>query len=108
VVRTPPTDPGLAPERTALAWNRSGVAVIVCIAVLLRHVWPIRGNGEYVAIALVAVTVALWAVVLLVYSHAQSRAPAGDMLGPRVFSLMTAGTLVLAGVGLVLAFFTPN
>jgi hypothetical protein len=108
VVGRPPADRGLARERTALAWNRSGLAVVVCIAVLLRHLWPIRGGGEYVAVALVAVAVAVWSVVLLVFSHAQSRQPDGGGLAPRVLVWMTAGTLTLAGAGVVLAFFIPT
>jgi len=108
VLRAPPGERGLARERTALAWNRSGLAVVVCIAVLLRHLWPLRGGSEYVAVALVATAAVLWAIVLLVFSHAQSRDPEGGVLAPRVFVLMTAGTLTLAAVGLVLAFFIPS
>ena len=43
-----PNDPGLARERTALSWNRSGLAIIVCIAVVLRHLWPLNGTDETV------------------------------------------------------------
>ena len=50
---TPPQeapDAGLAEERTVLAWNRSGLAVVVCVAVLLRHVWPLQGTDHEVAL----------------------------------------------------------
>jgi uncharacterized membrane protein YidH (DUF202 family) len=108
VVSPLPTDRGLARERTALAWNRSGLAVVVCMAVLLRHLWPIRGTGDYVAVALIGMTAVVWAVVLLVFSHARSRDPDVAVLPARALVLMTVGTLTLAAVGLVLAFFIPS
>jgi uncharacterized membrane protein YidH (DUF202 family) len=105
----PETDQGgLARERTVLAWNRSGLAVIVCIAVLVRHVWPLSGTGEYVAMALIAATAVVWSVVLLIFSTADRRGNADMLLGPRVFGLMTAGTLMLAALGFFLAFYIPT
>lgn len=100
-------DPGLARERTILAWNRSGLAAVVCIAVLLRHIWPLHGASQYVALGLIATAAILWAVALVTLVRSS---PDGDgrlILGPRVFGLLTAGTLLLAFVGLVLAFVPP-
>ncbi len=97
-----PSDEGLARERTALSWNRSGLAVVVCIAVLLRHLWPITGVAEDVAVALIAVAAAVWSVALLYFSRATD--DGGGEVGSRVFPIMTVGTLLLAAVGFVLAF----
>jgi uncharacterized membrane protein YidH (DUF202 family) len=97
-------DVGLAGERTALAWNRSGLAVVVCVAVLLRHVWPLRGTDQELALGLIAGAVVIWAVVLASLTLA-SRGPDADMPHrANVFRLMTAGTLLLAVVGFVAAF----
>ena len=97
-------DPGLAGERTALAWNRSGLAVVVCVAVLLRHVWPLHGTDQEVALGLIAGAVVVWAVVLAVLTLA-ARGPDADIPhGVNLFRLMTAGTLLLALVGFVAAF----
>jgi uncharacterized membrane protein YidH (DUF202 family) len=105
VAPTPETpDGGLAGERTVLAWNRSGLAVVVCVAVLLRHVWPLQGTDQELALALIAAAVVVWAVVLaaLTYSTRRRDAPAAHRAG--VFRLMTAATLLLAFVGFVAAF----
>jgi uncharacterized membrane protein YidH (DUF202 family) len=98
-----PHDPGLAGERTALAWNRSGLAVVVCVAVLLRHVWPLHGTDQDVALGLIAGAVVVWAVVLAVLTLA-ARRDADVPHGLNLFRLMTAGTLLLALVGFVAAF----
>src|SRR6516164_4783037 len=92
----PPSDPGLAHERTLLAWNRSGLAVIVCIAVLLRRVWPLSSIGRDVALGLIAAAAIMWAIVLFMLSASRSGRTGPLLLGARVFSLMTAGTLALA------------
>ncbi len=49
-----PAGSGLARERTVLSWNRSGLALVVCVAVLVRHLWPFETPGEYVALAAIA------------------------------------------------------
>jgi hypothetical protein len=101
---TEPADIGLAGERTALSWNRSGLAVVVCIAVLLRHVWPLHGTDQEVALGLIAGAVAIWAVLLAVLTVGARRSDADIPHGANVFRLMTAGTLLLALVGFVAAF----
>jgi uncharacterized membrane protein YidH (DUF202 family) len=101
-------DPGLAYERTVLAWNRSGLAVIVCIAVLVRHLWPLRGAGQDVALAFIAAAAVVWAVASLAFSWSRVAQGLEAARRPRMFSLMTAGTELLAFGGLVLSFFPPS
>ena len=55
---------GPGPERTDLAWNRTGLAVVVCIAVLLRRLRPLRGADQVVALAGISAGAMAWAVVL--------------------------------------------
>jgi len=95
---------GLARERTALAWNRSGLAVVVCVAVLLRHVWPLRGPGEDVALGGVACAAIVWALALVAFTPSGVERGERAPVGGRVFALMTLGTMVLAVVGSILAF----
>ena len=100
-------DPGLARQRTLLAWNRSGLAALVCIAVLLRHIWPLHGASQYVALGLIATAAILWAIALLMLVRSSADHEGNVILGPRVFGILTAGTLLLALIGLVLAFVPP-
>jgi uncharacterized membrane protein YidH (DUF202 family) len=100
-------DPGLAGERTALAWNRSGLAVVVCVAVLLRHVWPLHGTDQDVALGFIAGAVVVWTVVLAVLTVSSRRSDVDVPHRANVFRLMTAGTLLLAVVGFVAAFAPP-
>jgi uncharacterized membrane protein YidH (DUF202 family) len=99
-----PPEPGLAEERTVLAWNRSGLAVVVCVAVLLRHVWPLRGTDQELALGLIAAAVVAWAIVLALLTFSAARRDASGPHGERVFRLMTAATLLLALVGFVTSF----
>jgi uncharacterized membrane protein YidH (DUF202 family) len=100
-------DTGLAAERTVLAWNRSGLAVVVCVAVLLRHVWPLRGTDHEVALGLIGVAVIVWSLTFAALTRARgTRGPSASNAEP-VFRLITAGTLLLAVVGVVASFAAP-
>jgi len=100
-----PPPEGLARERTALAWNRSGLAVVVCVAVLLRHLWPLRGTGRDVVLGLIAAAAIVWAAALLVFGTSTASGAKDALSGPSVLYLMTVGTVMLAVVAFVLAFF---
>jgi hypothetical protein len=101
------SDSSLFRERTALAWNRSGLAAIVCIGVLLRHIWPLHSAAQDVALGLIAAAGIIWALVLLAVMTSRGEQKGNLLLGRRVFSLMTAGTLLLAMIGFGLAWFAP-
>jgi uncharacterized membrane protein YidH (DUF202 family) len=104
-----PRDGGLAAERTDLAWNRSGLALVVCVAVLVRRLWPLDRTDQVVALAVISAGTLLWAVALW-WGRAVSgelRTPRG-VLGAGAVAMISAGTLLLAGAGLVLGFFPPS
>jgi hypothetical protein len=103
-----PKPRGLAHERTALAWNRSGLAFVVCMAVLVRHLWPFRGAAEGAALALIAASGMAWAVALAVFSISGPGRVADLRPRPVILGLMAAGTVLLAAVGFGLAFFAPS
>jgi hypothetical protein len=79
----------------------------VCIAVLLRRIWPLHGEADKLALGLVAAAAILWALVLLLVTTAGSGPDEHVIMGRRVFPIMTAGTVILAVVGFVLAFVAP-
>ncbi len=99
---------GTARERTLLAWNRSGLSVLVCIAVLVRHLWPLEGTGGVVALIVIAVAAFVWALALLVFTVAGGDRDENVILTRSVFRLMTLGTVLLAVVGFVLAVVAPG
>lgn len=102
----PVRDPGLARERTELSWNRSGIAVLVVVAILLRHLWPLEGSRSLLAFALIGVGAVAWAVGMQLARRRRSGAAPEPVLGEAVFRMLTVGTVLLALAGLLLAVFT--
>lgn len=101
-------DAGLAAERTHLSWNRSGLAVLAVVALMLRHLWPLEGWKTVAALALIAAGGALWALGMRHAIRAPGgrhaiRAPGGaaEPLGEPACRMLMAGTLLLAAAGLV-------
>ena len=101
-----PDDDGLSPERTVMAWNRSGIAFLVAIAALGRRLWPLdRGNHR---IVLITVGIAAMAFLGSLWFASQLRTHSrygGETLDPHAFRLVSGGTLVLAVAGFALALF---
>ena len=56
---------------------------MVCTAVLLRHLWPLRSTGQYIALGLIAAAGAAWAGTLLTFSLAPRRSGAAGLPGRR-------------------------
>ena len=102
-----PPEAGLAAERTVLAWNRSGLAVVVCVAVLLRHVWPLQGTDHEVALGLIGAAVIVWSVIFAILTLSRGKRDPSESHPESVFRLITAGTLLLAVVGVVASFAAP-
>jgi hypothetical protein len=99
---------GLARERTALAWNRSGLAVVVCIAVLLRRFWPLKGGYQLFALGLVAIASVVWAVTIVFIWILQSGHQHPPSLGSRRLAMLSASTAILGVGAMMLTFFTPG
>jgi uncharacterized membrane protein YidH (DUF202 family) len=97
---------GLAPERTVLAWDRTGIAFFVLIAALGRRVWPIdTGNHGWVVAGLGIAALTILAGLFTASRLATSSRYEGETMGRRAFQLVTASTLLLALAGFALALF---
>lgn len=98
-------DSGLSPERTALAWNRTGMAFLVAIAAVGRRAWPIdQGNHALVLLILGAAGIAFLTSLLVATRLATHHRYRGDTVGHRVYLVITLGTITLAAAGIALAF----
>jgi uncharacterized membrane protein YidH (DUF202 family) len=97
-------DEGLAPERTALAWNRSALAFFVVLAALGRRVWPLD-EGQHAGAVVILGAAAL--LFLASIAFAGRLAPAGryrgETMDPRAYVLVTVATVAIAAAGFVLA-----
>jgi len=94
-------DDGLAPERTQLAWGRTGLAVVVSVGVLARRVWTLHGWTGVVALVLVAVGALVWLAGMRSSRRLELSMEPHGMTGRHAFGLITAGTVVLAAGGLI-------
>ena len=101
-------DAGLAHERTVLAWNRSGLAAVVCVALLLRHSWLLSHADRAIALGVITSAAVAWA---LAFSSITTRATAGShypSLGPGTIHLIGAASLTLAVAALLLSLLAPS
>jgi hypothetical protein len=96
-------DSGLAVERTHLAWNRSGLAGAVTVAIVLRRLWPLNGDRTVLALALIAAGGAMWVVGMRLGRRIGQAAGAERTLGESACRLMAAGTVLLAMAGFIVS-----
>ena len=100
-------DPGLQPERTALAWRRTAVAVLVlALAVLARSVQTRR--PVEIALGVVGATMAAIAAAVVVPRSARrdARGPITSAW-PRLAAVVSA-TVVLAAAGAAAAILSAD
>jgi len=102
-------DEVVAAERTGLAWGRSGLALLACIAIVARRFFPLDTRADHVAAFLLLGAGGLgWAVSAY---RGGGRSLMTGMAGPeaaRRFGLVTVSTVVVAVAGFVLGFFPPT
>jgi uncharacterized membrane protein YidH (DUF202 family) len=97
--------PGLARERTELAWSRSGLSVAVTVAVTLRRLWPLTGDKEVVALILIAVGAVIW-VLGMQFGRRRRLGPEAAVTASTL-QMLTIGTLILAAAAFIVGLFVP-
>jgi uncharacterized membrane protein YidH (DUF202 family) len=95
------SDDGLSPERTELAWGRTGLAVVVAVGVLARRVWTLHGAVGVVGLVVVGVGALLWLVGMRGSRRLELSMEPHGMTGRSSFRLIASGTVVLAVGGLI-------
>ncbi len=100
-------DPGLARERTELAWSRSGLAVVVTVAIILRRLWPLSGDKAVVALVIIAIGAILWVAGMQLGRRTRLGMGSDTALTTSSCRMITVGTLVLAGAGFVVGVALP-
>ena len=100
-------DRGLAPERTALAWTRSALALAVIAVLAVRR--GAEGDLPDLAypagVVLFGAAIAVWMYGASIYQRRS--AGTGDPASRAVaFRIMSAGTVAIAAVAVVLAIPT--
>jgi uncharacterized membrane protein YidH (DUF202 family) len=94
-------DVGLARERTDLAWNRSGLAVAVTVAIVLRRLWPLSGDRGDAALALIAAGAVIWVLGMRLGRRLTHPRQGAATLGESGCFMLTLGAVVLAIAGFV-------
>jgi putative membrane protein len=102
--------PGLAAERTDLAWNRSGLALLACGAAITRGLALPHLSRAHVAVGAVVLVLgaAVWVLGTIQArrrsrrGHARQRADAGDLLP------IAIGTAMVGVAAFVLGAFFPG
>jgi uncharacterized membrane protein YidH (DUF202 family) len=101
-------DPGLAAERTDLAWNRSNLSLLACGVVVMRGIArpPLTTGNVAVGLAIVALGAFTW--ILGVWRVHRSRAR-GTLRTTRADVLPIAlGAAVVGVAAFVVAAFFPS
>jgi hypothetical protein len=100
-------DEGLSHYRTELAWGRSGLAVLVASAILVRRVLTIPVAAAVVTSVLVAAGAVTWLVGMRWSRRLMAVDEPHGLVGERAFALVSGGSFLLAVAGLFLGLFYP-
>ena len=102
-------DEGMYLERTTLAWSRTGIGLLVCVAALGRRVWPLDRTDHKLALFTVAVGGLIAAYAMITASRAADAPMHVPETGeaPKL-RLISIGTFVLAVGAFVLGLFPPT
>jgi uncharacterized membrane protein YidH (DUF202 family) len=101
-------DEGLSPQRTELAWRRTGLALVAAVAVLARRAWDLGGGLEVSALVVVAVGGLVWLAGMCLSRDLHVHMEPHGLTGARAFGLVATGTLLLAVGGSIFGVVAPH
>jgi len=101
-------DEGLAPQRTQLAWGRTGLAVAVALAVLARRAWELGGGLAVAALVVVGAGGLVWLLGMRTSRDLHLHMEPHGLVGARAFGMVTVGTLLLAVGASVFGLLLPH
>ena len=101
-------DEGLAPQRTQLAWGRTGLAVAVALAVLGRRAWELGGGLAVATLVVVAAGGLVWLLGMRTSRDLHLHMEPHGLVGSRAFGMVTVGTLLLAVGAVAFGLLLPN
>ncbi len=102
-------DPGLAAERTDLAWNRSGLSLLACGAVVARGITvgePVAGRAA-AGTAILVLGGIVWALGWWQARRRSRQGQARRVASPRDLLPVALGTAAVGFVAFVLGLFFP-
>jgi uncharacterized membrane protein YidH (DUF202 family) len=98
---------GLAHERTELAWNRTGLAVVVAVTIMLRRLWPLQGYKTVVTLVLISLGAITWAVSVRLARRVRIGPDSVSGLAVTTARLLSVGTVLLASAAFLLGLLSP-
>jgi uncharacterized membrane protein YidH (DUF202 family) len=101
-------DEGLSPQRTELAWGRTGLAMVAAMVVLARRAWALGGGFEVAALVVVGVGGLVWLAGMRLSRDLHAHMEPHGLTGTRAFGLVTAGTVLLAVGASVFGVLAPH
>jgi uncharacterized membrane protein YidH (DUF202 family) len=101
-------DPGLAAERTDLAWNRSNLSLLACGAIIMRGIArpPLTTGNVAVGLAILALGASTW--ILGAWRVHRSRARGARRTAPADLLPISLGVAVVGAAAFVVAAFFPS
>jgi len=102
-------DPGLAAERTTLAWGRSTMSLFACGAAVAKGVPRVTGHGRpLVGISMLALGGVMW-LCGLPFAKSRRAAPGLRRLATHIeLAPLAYGTAVVGAAAFVVAALFPN
>lgn len=95
-----------AAQRTDFAWSRSGLALGLVVAVVLRRLAP-GARTSAVVLIIAGTGLAVWSAGFWIARGFASRRAESAAPGAGTFRLVTAGTVFIASASFVAAMFAP-